>query len=140
MGAYYVQTSELDYRALLLSLPMGLLTTLVLFNHHFLHWQADRQAGKRTLVVVWGEKRALVFSKLLLLLACISILLCTAAGALPVYALLALPAVIPLYRVYGRLSDHNESQAYLPLMGASVKTATRCGAVLIICLVVQGFI
>lgn len=46
-GAYYVQSSQLDYRALLLSLPIGLLTTLILFNHHFLHWQADKQAGKK---------------------------------------------------------------------------------------------
>ncbi|MFC7678399.1 prenyltransferase [Paenibacillus sp. GCM10028914] len=140
MGAYYVQTSHMDIRALLLSLPIGLLTTLILFNHHFLHWQADRLAGKNTLVVVWGEKRALRFSRILLLLACLSLIACVLAGALPPYALLALITVIPLYMVYGRLQDSNRSEAYLPLMGASTKTALRCGGVLIISLIVQGFI
>lgn len=140
MGAYYVQTSQMDIRALLLSLPIGLLTTLILFNHHFLHWQADRLAGKNTLVVVWGEKRALRFSRILLLLACVSLIVCVFAGALPSYALLALITVIPLYMVYGRLQDSNRSEAYLPLMGASTKTALRCGGVLIVSLIVQGII
>ncbi len=137
-GAYYVQTSHLDYRALLLSLPIGILTTLILFNHHFLHWEADRQAGKRTLVVVWGEKRALQFSRLLLILAYVSLVLCVATGALPLYALLALLTAIPLYLVYGRLGAHNKSTAYLPLMGASMQATIRCGGLLILALVLQG--
>lgn len=137
-GAYYVQTAHLDYQALLLSLPVGLLTTLILFNHHFLHWQADRQAGKKTLVVVWGEERALMFSKMLLILAYASLILCIVLQLLPLYALVALPTAIPLYLVYGRLSSHNESTAYLPLMGASLQAAVRCGAILIIALIVQG--
>lgn len=137
-GAYYVQTSQLDYRALLLSLPIGLLTTLILFNHHFLHWQADRQAGKKTLVVVWGEKRALFFSKSLLVLAYASLVVAAMTGALPLYALLALPTAIPLYLVYGRLGAQNESTAYLPLMGASMQAAIRCGAILIVTLAIQA--
>ncbi|OBZ16644.1 prenyltransferase [Bacillus sp. FJAT-26390] len=140
VGAYFVQTSHLDYRALLLSLPIGLLTTLILFNHHFLHWQADRQAGKRTLVVVWGERRALLFSRVLLALAYFSLVVSVMADALPIYALLALPTAIPLYLVYGRLSSHNESPAYLPLMGASLQATVRCGAILIASLIIQGLI
>jgi 1,4-dihydroxy-2-naphthoate polyprenyltransferase len=140
MGAYFVQTSHMDVRALLLSLPIGLLTTLILFNHHFLHWQADRQAGKKTLVVVWGEKRALSFSRVLLLLACLSLIACVLAGALPPYALIALLTMIPLYMVYGRLKDSNRSEAYLPLMGASTMTTMRCGGVLILSLLIQGII
>ncbi|GIO13369.1 1,4-dihydroxy-2-naphthoate octaprenyltransferase [Cohnella xylanilytica] len=140
MGSYYVQTSRLDYRALLLSLPIGLLTTLILFNHHFLHWQADRQAGKKTLVVVWGEKRALRFSRLLLLLAALSLIACVAAEVLPIYALVGLLTAIPLYSVYGRLQDRNASHAYGPLMGASVKATFRCGSILILSLILQGLI
>ncbi|MFD0588099.1 prenyltransferase [Paenibacillus sp. GCM10027627] len=138
MGSYYVQVSEVDYRALLLSLPIGLMTTLILFNHHFLHWQADRAAGKKTLVVVWGERRALRFSKMLLLLAYASLIACVLAGALPIYALLALPTAIPIYLVYGRLNESNPSAAYLPLMGASLQATIRCGVILIAVLIVQG--
>ncbi|QAY65395.1 prenyltransferase [Paenibacillus protaetiae] len=137
-GSYYVQTSEIDYRAVLLSLPIGLLTTLILFNHHFLHWKADRAAGKRTLVVVWGERRALQFSRLLLLIAYICLIVCVLAGALPLYALLGLLMIIPIYAVYNKLGATNESVKYLPLMGAAVKSSTRCGLLMVAALLVQG--
>ncbi|MFD2116250.1 prenyltransferase [Paenibacillus yanchengensis] len=137
-GAYYVQTSMLDWNAILLSLPIGLLTTLILFNHHFLHWKADKKAGKKTLVVVWGEARALTFSKILLLLACLSLIACVLYGTLPIYALLGLLAAIPLYLVYGRLKKENDSKAYVPLMGASLKATIRCGAILIVVLIIQA--
>ncbi|GAA0136406.1 1,4-dihydroxy-2-naphthoate octaprenyltransferase [Paenibacillus sp. YSY-4.3] len=140
MGSYYVQTGDLSLRSALLSMPIGLLTTLVLFNHHFLHWQADKQAGKNTLVVVWGEQRALGFSKLLLILAYAFLLLCIATGILPVYALVGLLTAIPLYRVYGRLKEHNAPAAYLPLMGASLQASVRCGLVMIAALLIQGIL
>lgn len=139
-GAYYVQTGHFDYRAVLLSLPVGLLTTLLLFNHHFLHWQADKATGKNTLVVVWGELRALKFSRLLLFLAYGSLVLCVILGILPVYGLLALVTVIPIYNVYGRLSSTNPSRAYLPLMGASLQASMRCGVIMILCLIVEGIL
>lgn len=140
MGAYYVQTSHMDVRAFVLSLPIGLLTTLVLFNHHFLHWKLDLQAGKRTLIVVWGEAKALRFSKILLLIAAVSLILAILVGALPYYALIAWLALIPLYNVYGKLKEHNPSRAYLPLMGGSVQATTRFGLILIVILIIQGII
>lgn len=140
MGAYFVQTSEISLKSVLLSMPVGLLTTLVLFNHHFLHWQADKQAGKNTLVVVWGEKRALYFSRMLLYLAYIFLILCVVTGIVPWYALLGLLTAIPLYSVYGRLKEHNPSTAYLPLMGASVQASIRCGLIMTAALLLQGLI
>lgn len=140
MGAYFVQTSEISLKSVLLSMPVGLLTTLVLFNHHFLHWQADKQAGKNTLVVVWGEKRALYFSRMLLYLAYIFLILCVVTGIVPWYALVGLLTAIPLYRVYGRLKEHNPATAYLPLMGASVQASIRCGLIMTAALLLQGLI
>lgn len=140
LGTYYVQTGQFDLRALLLSLPIGLLTTLVLFNHHFLHWQADKQAGKRTLVVVWGEKRALVFSRLLAALAYVSLIGCVLFQALPWYALAAAVTAFPLFRAYSIMQDENDSRAYLPLMGASLKASVRCGGLMALALGLHGLL
>lgn len=140
VGSYYVQTSTFDYRAILLSLPIGLLTTLILFNHHFLHWQADKQSGKNTLVVVWGEDRALRFSKFLLFLAYATLLLCIVLGILPLYALIAFITVIPLYLTYGRLNRSNRALGFLPLMKASLQATIRCGAIMMLSLIIQGLI
>ncbi|MNO62603.1 1,4-dihydroxy-2-naphthoate octaprenyltransferase [compost metagenome] len=140
MGTYYVQTGEFSFSLVLLSMPVGILTTMLLFNHHFLHWRADEQAGKKSLVVVWGEKRSLRFSKMMLFLAYAFVVVCVAARILPIYALLALLTAIPLYKVYGGLKDHNPSAAYLPLMGASQKASVRCGLVMMAAMLIQGII
>lgn len=139
-GSYYVQTGSFDYRAILLSLPIGLLTTLLLFNHHFLHWQTDKQAGKKTLVVVWGEERALRFSKMLLFLAYGTLILCVVLYILPIYALLALVTAIPLYMTYGRLNRGKQALGFLPLMKASLQASIRCGAIMMIALLIHGLI
>ena len=140
LGSYYVQTGGFDLRALLASLAIGILTTLVLFNRHFLHWQADRDSGKRTLVVVWGEKRALRFSMLLHVLAYVALAACVICGTLPWYSLVALITIVPAFRVYAKLKDSNPPQAYLPLMSASLKTVLRCGLLIVLALLIQGFL
>ncbi|MDF2668678.1 MAG: UbiA prenyltransferase [Paenibacillus sp.] len=140
MGSYFVQTSAIDIRAFLASLPIGLLTTLILFNHHFLHWESDKASGKNTLVVVWGEQKAIQFSKLLVILAYLSLVAAVILGALPYYSLLALLTILPFRKVYGLLKSRNSSQAYLPLMGASLKATVRCGAIIALCLFIEGLI
>lgn len=139
MGSYYVQTQQFSWDSILISLPVGILTTLLLFNHHFLHWQADEKAGKKSLVVVWGEERALVLSKVMAGLAYVSLLVCVIMGVVSIYSLLALVSIIPLYRVYSRLGASNPSTAYLPLMGASLQASVLCGLLMSVSLLVQGF-
>ncbi|MDO7908297.1 prenyltransferase [Paenibacillus sp. JX-17] len=144
MGAYYVQTSHFDSRLLLLSLPMGLLTTLTFFNHHFLHWRTDRQAGKYTLVVMWGESKSFRLSPMLLGLACLSIALCVWQGILPIYAIAALAAAWPVWRMYGRMYGPmrlgRSLQTYQSLMGLSLDATLRIGMIMIAAMGIQGLL
>lgn len=140
LGSYFVQTGGFSLKPVLLSLPVGLLTTLLLFNHHFLHWKADKQAGKRTLVVVWGERRALVFSRVLLYVSYASLIACVLFGVLPVYALLALLTAVAPVHIYRGLQPLNAPTAYLPLMGASQQASVRCGVIMAAALLIQSFI
>ncbi|WP_416297589.1 prenyltransferase [Paenibacillus illinoisensis] len=130
LGAYYVQTGEFALAPLLLSLPVGMLTTMLLFNHHFLHWRADREIGKKTLVVMWGEERALRLSKLMTILAYVLLIVSVVFHALPVYGLVAIISVIPMYKVYKSLGKVNPSETYLPLMGASQQSSVLCGLIM----------
>ncbi|WP_379145729.1 prenyltransferase [Paenibacillus sp. sgz500992] len=139
LGSYFVQTGEFSLKPVLLSVPVGLLTTLLLFNHHFLHWKADEQAGKRTLVVVWGERKSLIFSRVLLYTSYASLIVCVGFGVLPVYALLALLTAVAPVHVYRGLQPQNASPAYLPLMGASQQASVRCGTIMAVALLIQGF-
>ncbi|SDW63875.1 1,4-dihydroxy-2-naphthoate octaprenyltransferase [Marinococcus luteus] len=138
MGSYYVQTGFFDVRSFFLSLPIGILTTMVLYNHHFLHWRADRDSGKNTLVVVLGEKKGLLLSKAFTLLAMLTIPLGILVGALPWYALIAVVSAWPLVKAYAALEDTNPSESYGPLMGASIKSTVLCGFFLAAALLLQG--
>ncbi|WP_322903515.1 prenyltransferase [Paenibacillus campi] len=132
MGSYYVQTGHFDGRLLLLSLSMGLLTTLTFFNHHFLHWKTDRQVGKRTLVVMWGERKSFRFSVLLLVLALLSVALCALAGVIPMYAVIVLFAAWPLCRMYSYMKQPRRNlQTHQQLLWLSLRTSLQFGILII---------
>lgn len=140
MGTYFVLTSTISLHAFLISIPIGLLTTLILFNHHFLHWKADKEAGKKTLVVLWGENGGLRFSKSLALVAYISVPILSIVGALPWYANLAILTAIPLFYVYQSLGITNKAADYGRLMGASLRATIRTGLVLVFSLLLVGLL
>ena len=57
-GSYYVQTEELTWLALALSVPVGLLAAAILVVNNIRDVDTDRRAGKRTLAVRLGRDRA----------------------------------------------------------------------------------
>lgn len=74
-GAYFVQLERLSPAAALLSLAPGALITALLFANQYPDYRQDRLAGKKTLVVRFGPRRALP---------CLILLL--AAGFIPLSA------------------------------------------------------
>ena len=57
-GSYYAQTEELDWEALVLAVPVGLLASAILVVNNVRDLETDRRAGKRTLAVRLGRERA----------------------------------------------------------------------------------
>src|SRR3954469_3039427 len=57
-GSYFAQTSHMEWEALVLSVPVGLLATGILVVNNVRDLETDRRAGKRTLVVRLGRDRA----------------------------------------------------------------------------------
>ncbi len=58
LGAYFVQTQVLAWEAVFPSIPVAILITAVLYINEFPDHDADRDAGKRTIVVRLGRQRA----------------------------------------------------------------------------------
>ncbi len=88
-GAYYVQLGRLSPTAALLSLVPGALITAVLFVNQYPDYRQDRLAGKKTLVVRLGPRRALPLLYLLLAVGFSPLLL---GPPIRLYPLPALPA------------------------------------------------
>ena len=129
-GSYYVQTGIWSGRALLLSLPIGMIVTSILHVNNVRDMADDRANGKRTLANLLG-RRVAEYEYFLLVPGAYAVLcLLVAAGALPVPALLALltfPVAMRLSRQLSRAS------AVLPLdrvMAATARLHMRFGLLL----------
>ena len=67
VGSYYVQTEEISGLAFALAVPVGLLSAAILMVNNIRDVDTDRRAGKRTLAVRLGRRRAIVLFEATLL-------------------------------------------------------------------------
>ena len=107
-GSHYVQTEELTWEALALSVPVGLLAAAILVVNNVRDIDTDRRAGKRTLAVKLGRDRTRRLFVAMLGLAFLAPLAIAAAGGLSWWlALTALswPLAVPLVRDVATRSD-----------------------------------
>ena len=61
IGSYYVQTQQINWQIILLSLPIGSLSCAILSVNNLRDLPEDAKVGKRTLAVQIGEKNARKF-------------------------------------------------------------------------------
>jgi 1,4-dihydroxy-2-naphthoate polyprenyltransferase len=121
-GSYYVQTEDLSWLALGLSVPVGLLAAAILVVNNIRDLDTDRRAGKRTLAVRLGRDRArrLFVVTVTLPFAIVVALAVIEARPELLLALLPAPLVLPLVRTVSSRTD-----------GPSLNRAlARCGALL----------
>jgi 1,4-dihydroxy-2-naphthoate octaprenyltransferase len=140
VGSFYVQTRDITPDAAWASLVPGLLTTLVLYHHHFLHWRADRQAGKRTPVAVLGPDRALVASTVAVVATAGILVGQTVAGLWPPGALAALAWTVPVLAGVRRARRDPVLPTYLQLLGATLGASVLTSLTLVVALVARGLL
>lgn len=102
LGAYYVQAQQISsIWPWIVSIPSGVLTTLVLHINEFADKEADTAAGRKTLVILFGFK-ANLFIYLFLALSCYAVvLLGVLFGGWPLLSLLVfftLPMAVVSFR------------------------------------------
>lgn len=117
LGTYYVQTGELSLSALLVSIPIGILTTTVLINHDMIFYEVYSASSKMSLGVVLGRSRALKTSLALSIFSYAFLLFLISIGTLPISCAIA-PIVSGLVlartgKIFGRPREPPPS--YVPL-------------------------
>ena len=137
VGSFYVQSASITYIALLASLPIGLYTMVVLYFHHFLHWRADKEAGKITPVVALGEKRARLVGALLLLLIALCMIVDVYLNVFPWYAIFAVLTIIPVLIALQRATG--DLKRYVELMASNLKANLWSALIILASLLVSGF-
>lgn len=89
LGSYYVQTQALAWPPLLLSVPLGLLTTAILHGNNMRDLADDARAGFRTIAGVLGLRGSSLYYCALVLMAYGITAVAVGRGWLPVWSLLA---------------------------------------------------
>jgi 1,4-dihydroxy-2-naphthoate octaprenyltransferase len=141
LGAYYVQTSTLSFAALASSVPVGLLTAMILFVNEIPDRDSDREAGKGTLVVKLKEHSISKVYASLLVFVYASILISIVFRALPLLSIISL-ITIPLgLRVYKGVRTKSDNPYFMiPTMATSIKLHLYTGLLLIASVVVSIWI
>ncbi len=107
-GSYYVQVERLDVLALGLSISIGCLATAILVVNNVRDIETDRRAGKMTLAVRMGRRKAVALYRLLVLGAYAMLpiaLLADGASVWPLIALLSLPLAVGPLRTMSNRTD-----------------------------------
>ncbi|MEE2743657.1 MAG: 1,4-dihydroxy-2-naphthoate octaprenyltransferase [Bdellovibrionota bacterium] len=89
-GTFFLQTNKLDIFPLLVGMGPGLIAAALMSINNLRDIVSDKKAGKKTLAVLLGEKRARLFSILLILFSSVIPLLCYVLNPRPLLILSAL--------------------------------------------------
>lgn len=137
VGSYFVQAEDITSDAAWSSVVPGVLTTLVLFHHHFLHWQADARARKMTPVAVLGPEKALNLSLAAIVVAYGVLIGQCVAGLWPPGAAVAVVGAVPLVAAVRRARRDAILPNYLQLLGSTLGSSILTQIVLIAALAVR---
>jgi 1,4-dihydroxy-2-naphthoate octaprenyltransferase len=138
-GTVYALTGSVSLTDFLIGIPIGLLTTAILWINQFPDEESDRMAGKLNLVVLLGKKRAR-WGYLLLLAAAFGLLLYwLAVGVLPLAALLVVLG-IPLAVYAGRIAIREYDQrSLIRANAATIQLHLATGLLLVVGLLLGVF-
>lgn len=131
LGAFYVQTQSFSWLPVIAAIPVSLLIAAVLYINEFPDYTADKQVGKKTLVVRLGRERAVILYILMMAGVYLSIGVGVATKALPLatlFGLITLPLVIKAIQ-YAR-KHHSSSFDLVPANALTVTVHLATGLLL----------
>jgi len=100
IGSYYVQSREINWQILLLSIPVGFLSCAILVINNLRDISSDKLVGKRTLAVLIGEQQTRNFYVALLVIAQLVSLVASVVEIKMLLTLLGIPLLIsPIKKV-----------------------------------------
>ncbi|MBO4476269.1 MAG: prenyltransferase [Bacteroidales bacterium] len=98
LGTVYAVTGELHWDALVLSLPIGIITVSVLHANNTFDTETDRAAGIKTFAMLIGGKASSVLYAVYMVIPFVSVAVCVILGLLHPLALLCLVAAVPAWK------------------------------------------
>jgi 1,4-dihydroxy-2-naphthoate octaprenyltransferase len=138
LGAYYVQTQDINLIVIIAALPLTFLVTAIIYINEFPDYHSDKEAGKNTLIVRLGQKRARSIYALLIILSFITIALGVIAESLPLYSLLAL-LTLPLgyFAIKTLYAFYDKKTALIPAIKNTIMLHTLVSILIILTFIIK---
>lgn len=139
LGTCYVATGAVDYRVLLLAVPLGLITDSILHANNTRDIETDKRANISTFAMKLGIKRSVYLYCMELVIPYLWIIGCTVLGYLPWWSLIVLVALKPAMDNINMANSRikGNSEAFVILDQASAKLQLMFSVLLIISFIVS---
>ena len=138
MGTYYIQNSELTDVVVLSGIVVGALSSLVLFVASFPDHDADKEQGRRTLVILFGRQKATSIFYIFLIVSYGIIIGCAAMSIIPVFCLISLAAIpVAVSSIRKLKSSISDEDKIVPAMKSTLMFSRIAGALFVIGFLIQ---
>ena len=118
IGSYYVQTQQVNWQIVLLSIPIGSLSCAILVINNLRDRPLDEMAGKQTLAVKLGDQRTRFFYGFLLLITQASVVLAVSIDKQIALTLICLPLV---YNVLMQVLRGAKAEELIAVLGKTAR-------------------
>ena len=138
MGTYYIQNSELTDVVVLSGIVVGVLSSLVLFVASFPDHDADKEKGRRTLVILAGRQKAVSIFYIFPIISYGIIIGCVAMSIIPVFCLISLAAIPVVISSIRKLkSSISDEDKIIPAMKSTLTFSRMAGALFVVGFLIQ---
>ncbi len=120
LGTYFVQASQYTVPALIASIPSGFLVYNLLLLNEFPDVEADKTAGRQTLPITEGRKRAAIVYAATTIAVYVWIVGAVAFRQMPVFSLVALLTLPLAFKAISGAMKSEDLAKLVPAMGSNV--------------------
>ena len=141
LGAYYVLSGSLSWQAFTLGIPQGFLITGVIWINQFPDYEADKEAGKKNLVVILGPKISRLLYLLIILLSFAAIIFLVGVmefSYLIMISFISFPIAIKAIRIVWK--EYLSYEGLIPAQALTIQGLIVQGLLLSLCLILSRFI
>ena len=136
-GTYYVQTGTLTPSVWWLAVACGLVTDTLLVLNNYRDREQDLLSGKRTLIVVWGEKFGSLFYLLQGIAGYIAVAMIALYGHLWV-TILPLFYLLPHYLTWRKMVQIHQGRALNRILGFTSRNMLTFALLVVIAFLLEG--
>ena len=133
MGTYYIQNSDLTDISIMSGIVVGSLSSLVLFVTSFPDHDADKEKGRRTLVILLGRKNATSIYYIFPIVSYGVIIGCVIMSMIPVFCLISLVAIpVAINSIKKLKSSISSEEKIIPAMRSTLLFSSLAGTLFVI--------